>query len=69
MDRRIAEAMDLVRATAACFPDSAAALRGASIVAAALERARAGMVPQAEETSLSPATSDGDQALRSSHRV
>jgi len=69
MDPRIAEAMDLLRAAAACFPDSGAALRGAAIVAAALERARAGTVPQGEETSLAPATSGGDPALSSSQHV
>jgi hypothetical protein len=65
MDRRIAAAIDLLRHAGACFPDSGAALSGATIVAAALDRARAGTLADVEETALVPSKSDGELAAKS----
>jgi len=54
VDRRIEQALDLLRDAGACFPDSFAALDGAEVIADALERARKEGLREAEETSLVP---------------
>jgi hypothetical protein len=65
MDRRITAAIDLLRRAGACFPDSGSALSGATIVAAALDRARAGTLPDVEETALVPGKPDGELVAKS----
>jgi hypothetical protein len=54
MEHRIERALELLREAGACFPDSFEALRGAKVVADALDREKKEALREAEETSLVP---------------
>jgi hypothetical protein len=62
MDRRIENALELLREAGACFPDSFAALDGAKAIADALDRASKEALREAEQTSIVPDESHRERA-------